>query len=130
MSLLSSFKKNKASQIERRLEQRHPSHFSATLSQPQEEDKEVEKLIVTILNFSKSGLAVLAHKAVLPNRILDIQLSFNSERTVNTAFKVIQCQEVKSGYLIRCKIAEPCSQYDALYTKITQPRHSVVSECW
>jgi len=129
MTLLSSFKKNKTSQMERRLEQRHPSHFSAILSQTTE-DKTIEEVIVTVLNFSKSGLAALAHKAIPPNRILNIQLTFNSERTVNTLFKVIQCHEVESGYLVRCQIEEPCSQYEALYTKITQPRHSVVSECW
>ncbi|VAW44148.1 hypothetical protein MNBD_GAMMA04-2148 [hydrothermal vent metagenome] len=125
MKQLNPFKKRQsASQIDRRLEQRHLSHFSATVMQQDQES------VATVLNFSKSGLAILSTKPIQPNDIFSIELAFNSERNITTFFKSISCQKVETGYLIGAKLLKPCSQYSGLFTKITQPRHSVVSDCW
>ncbi len=126
MPLLNLFKTKQqtTSQMERRLEERHPSHFSAIIDQP---DKEA---IATVLNFSKSGLALLSTTKIPPDELFNIELAFNSERTIQTTFKSIHCQQVESGYLIRAKLVKPCQKYQNLVTKITQPKHSVISDCW
>lgn len=124
-----SFFKNKPShsQLERRLEKRHLSHFSATLSQ---KNTDTQECIATVLNFSKSGLAILSTKAIPTNEIINIQLAFNSERSVEVLFKITSCREVETGFMIGCQLAEPNAHYESLVHKIIQPRHSVVSDCW
>ncbi len=83
-----------------------------------------------MLNFSKSGLAILSTKAIPTNEILNIQLAFNSERSVEVLFKITSCREVETGFMIGCQLAEPNTHYESLVHKIIQPRHSVVSDCW
>ncbi len=125
MKQLNPFKKKQAtSQIERRLEQRHLSHFSAIVTQQTQEN------IATVLNFSESGLAILSTKPIQPNEVFDVELAFNSERNITTTFKALSCRKVETGYIIGAKLLKPCNQYSGLFTKITQPRHSVVSDCW
>ena len=126
MPLLNLFKTKQqtTSQMERRLEQRHPSHFSSIVTFENKEST------ATVLNFSKSGLSILSAREIPPNEPFEIELAFNSERNVHVAFKSISCQKVETGYLVGAKLVEPSNQYDSLFTKIIQPRHSVVSDCW
>ncbi len=132
MKLLNSLtffkKKQSFNQMNRRLESRHLARFSAVITLPNKDsDKEI---IATVLNFSPSGLAILASKEIQPNEVFEIQLAFNSERTIQVQFKATNCKKVETGYIIGSQILTPCPQYQALFTKITQPRHSVVSDCW
>jgi hypothetical protein len=128
LKTLNLFKNNQAhSQMERRLEKRHLSHFSATVSQ---KNSDTQECIATVLNFSKSGVAILSTKAIPINEVLTIQLAFNSERSVKALFKVTSCREVEAGFMIGCQLAEPNTHYESLIHKIIQPRHSVVSDCW
>ncbi len=113
------------SQLEKRLEKRHLSHFSATVSQ-----ENTQQCIATVLNFSKSGLAVLATKAIPIHEILTIQLAFNSERSIQTSFKVVRCQPTETGFIIGCQLVKPDTSYTELVQKITQPKHSVIGDCW
>ena len=126
MPLLNLFKAKQqaSSQLERRREHRHPSHFSSIVTFENKEST------ATVLNFSKSGLSILSAREIPPNEPFEIELAFNSERNVHVAFKSISCQKVETGYLVGAKLVEPSNQYDSLFTKIIQPRHSVVSDCW
>jgi len=120
-------KKPSHSQLERRLEKRHLSHFSATVSP---NNSETQECIATVLNFSKSGLAILSTKAIPTNETLKIQLAFNSERSIEALFKVTSCRETNTGFIVGCQLEEPNTHYESLVHKIIQPRHSVVSDCW
>ena len=124
MKLFKLFKNSKLSQQERRIEKRHPSYFSAVVNQQ-------EKVIdATIVNFSKSGLGLKSSRQFKTNETFEVDIAMNSERQVKVKFDVLCCQKTENGYLIGTKVSQSCKQYQGFFKKMSQPRHTVMSDCW
>lgn len=110
--------------IEKRREERHEAFFTALVK------KGDKRIPVTIVNFSKSGLGMKIPAKLAAKENVEIDLSINSERHIKATFNVQCSRPIGDEYIIGAKLSGDSSHYADFFNKMSQPRHTVMSDCW